>query len=748
MASIHSGIHATLGIDGNALHVLAYSLRRQLFAVDSLEVTISSTGEQLPEPATLVGKDARFALRRDIGGEFYFSGVVVMACQSEGEDDVRTLNLEISPELWHLSRRSHHRVFQNMTVKDVTEQVLTSAGVAAVRNWSLDGNHPSRLYITQYNETDLEFVQRILAEEGIYFATDDTDAQSTVHFSDNPTGFGDVDGPSTLQFLREFGWEGADDTVSKLTLTERIASDKATIREFDWNSPKVDLTSTVEAQDGRAHAAESYRFPGRATDLGQLKTRTNCLLEALRVDRLVLLGETGSFALRPGLRFSVDGHPYARINAGYLVTEVRVNGKREHQHAERRAEGESYVSRVEFSAIPTTEGRYRPKPRSPMRKIPGLQTAVVTGPSGDEIHTNEHGQVTVLFPWEGDKPADHNSSSWKRTSQVPLGGSMLLPRMHWEVAVSAVEGDVDHRMVMSRFYNADTMPPYALPEKKAAMSLQTNTTPGGGTSNEIRMSDNKGEEEMFFNGSYDMSVNVGNNATESVGVNYKTQIGANHTLKVANSMMANVGSNQTINVSVNHKTSVATLSVDEIGGDHTLTIGGKRTMMIGGDHRRTVAADSTETVGASRIEAVVGAVSDATMANMTQTAGAALVEVTAASRSLIAASARSETTGAAKVILAKGGRGVEASSLAVTVGGAVLNIVKGNRTAKAGAALNDTVAGAQIIKADNVTFEAETALSITMGASTITLTPASVIIAGASIKVDANSVDLGIIMNN
>ncbi|HMA92235.1 MAG TPA: type VI secretion system tip protein TssI/VgrG, partial [Polyangiaceae bacterium] len=643
MANIHSGVQASLQVDGVSWDVLDYTLSRQLFAVDQVHVQAATPDLEPSTPARVLGAKARFQLVRGGGASLNFGGIVVGAHLQRDPDDVCTLVLDIASELWRLSRRSNHRVFQKMSVKDVTEEVLTNAGIGVERKWLLKQSHPPRPYITQFNETDLEFVQRILAEEGVYFATEDTASSTTVSFSDDPTGLGEITGRSTLTFLREFGWQGADDCVFRLSLSEGIRPDKATLREFDWEHPKVDLTASSEAEDNRAHVAEIYRFPARTAESQQLKMRSQVLLQAQRVDSMVLVGETGSLALRPGLRFGVDGHTYSRLNAKYLVTGIQIRGQGQHQNAHRTTTDQRFGYAAEFRAIPVEKGRYRPSVPSVMCRVPGLQSAVTTGSAGDEIHTNEHGQVTVLFPWEQGKSADQNSSCWMRTSQVPLGGSMLLPRMNWEVAISATEGDVDQRMIMSRLYNAATMPPYELPAAKARMALQTNTTPGGGSSNELRMSDTKGEEEMFFNGSKDMSVNVGNNATESVAVDYETTVGSNRTVKVVDSMTGKVCANQTVAIAANHKTSVATLNVDHVTGNHTLTIGAKRTMMIGGDHRRTVGGDSTETVGASRIEAVVGGVSDATLANMTQTVGAALVEVTTASRSLIASSARAET---------------------------------------------------------------------------------------------------------
>lgn len=742
-------IEATVSVEGKPCTVLSYALRRTLFEVDRVVVTLADSANHFPLPETWLGKSAAFELRAGEIQRTDLCGIIVGAKRVLGADNAYLQKVEICPSLWRLTKRTNHRVFQKASVKEVAEEVFSLAGLDMTRDWTLSGLHPKRPYITQYNESDFDFLRRILAEEGIYFTVDYSADEATLKLTDSPTGLGDISGTNTLTFKQEFGSHGVGDFVQKLALAETLRPDKVTLRDFSWENVKFDLTSQAEAKDDRTHSAEFYSYPGRTAEKDQLDARADYFLTALRADSQVLVGQTASLQLKPGFRFVVEDHPYVTMNGEYLVTAVEFSASRPRQHSEATAAAGRMTQRLEFSAIPLKEGSYRPQTVSRMLRVAGLQTAVTTGPAGDEIHTNEQGQVTVLFPWELDKPADQNSSVWMRTSQVPLGGSMLLPRMKWEVAVSAREGDVDHRVIMSRLYNSDSMPPYPLPENKARMSLQTSTTPGGGSSNELRMSDTKGQEEMFFNGSKDMSVNVGNNATESVKMNYKTEVGANHDLKIIDSMMGNVGSNQAITVAVSQKTSVATLNVDEIGGDHTMSVGGMRTLMIGGDHRRTVGGSSTETVGAARIEAVIGAVSDSTMANMNQTVGAALVEVAAGSRSLIAAATRSETTGALKVILAKGGRGVEASALAATVGGAVINIVKGDRKASAGAMLADTVAGAQIVKAKNVTLTAQASLTIVMGASVITMTPASITFAGVSIKVDSGAIDMGaMIMNN
>ena len=374
--------------------------------------------------------------------------------------------------------------------------------------------------------------------------------------------------------------------------------------------------------------------------------------------------------------------------------------------------------------------------------VAGLQTAITTGPSGEEIYTDKSGQVKVQFHWDRLGKKDDKSSLWMRTSQIPTGGSMLLPRMKWEVAVRFNESDADNPYIMSRLYNVATPPPYSLPEHKARSALQTATTPGGGSVNEIRMQDTKGSEEFFANASKDMSVDVKNNTTEQVGNNQTRTVGSNHKLNVTNSSMLSVGADQTINVTGNQAYHVETFMVDQVGGSHTLHIGGNRTMMIGGDHKRTVGGDSTLTISGMMLDAVINDVTDATLADFHHKVGGAFVEITAGGRTVTVKGNRDDKTGLVKIIASKGGRGVDITGgLNVKVAGAIINKLDGDRNESSKTTYLELAAGAQMVKADEIALEADTLLSLVMGASTITLMPAMVAIAGLSVKVDGDSVD-------
>jgi type VI secretion system secreted protein VgrG len=747
MADVHTLAIPSVTIGGRAYFVLRYELDEKLAELGVLSCALWDDSEELlPAPGDVLDQAATFTLARDDGSEVRaFVGKVVHAALAPDDDDLPVLHVVVAPTLWNLSKRADCRIFQAMSAVDIVKKVLLEAGVpAAQQDFRLHDAHATRTYTVQYRETDLAFVHRLLFEEGIYFAIHHRDGKDVVVFGDAPDGLGDVEGPTSLSFFEEFGAEGAADRVIRLSTTSSVQSDKVFVRDYNPDKPSLKLEGPAEGSDPGAHELEIYEYPARCEDEAAAKRIAKLLLDSVQAGREVIHGETGSLALWPGLRVSVAGHPYDPLNQEYLVTRSRIVGEQP-RHFD-VASGRAPTLSIEFWGVPTATTRYRPPRLLRERRVIGAQTAVTTGPGGQEIHTDAGGHVKVSFHWDRSGKKDDTSSRWIRTSQLPTGGSMLLPRVGWEVQVRHVEGDADRPFVLGRVYNAVTPPPYALPKHSARSAVQTATTPGGGSSNEFRMTDTKGQEEMFFNASKDATTHVKNNATESIGNDHQKKVGSNQSRSVTDSASANVGSNQQITVSGNQTVHVETFMVDQVA-NHALSIGGRRDLKVGGDHRRDVTGASTLEVGGSQIDLVVGSVTDETMGNFKHDVGAALLELCVGDRTVTVAGDISEHAGAAKVIAVKGGRGVTVGgSMNVKCVGAIVNVAKQDHAEQSGGNYTEVAVGAQIVKADGVSFEADTALTVVMGASILSLTPASVALLGLSAKLDGNVADTAILI--
>ena len=744
MAAVKVIVLPTLEIEGTPFRVLDYELSEALSTRSLLTCEAMEQDVEPLNPIALIGKDAIFQLSRSDGsGQRQFLGRVVRAERAPTEDDVRTLRLRIAPAPWALGKRSDCRTFQEMSVVDIVKEVLDKAGVGSDRqDWRVTEEHAARAYVVQYRETDFDFMQRLLSEEGIYYAVQFVDGKDMMIFGDDPAGLGEIEAPTTLPFHHASGAEEAIDAVMRVSQALRVTPDKVMLRDYNPDKPSF-IEATVESDDEGSHVLEIYDYPARCAEPAEAETRAAVLLDEVQAPRNLVRGESGALTLFPGLRFTIEEHPYAPLNQEYLVTSMQILGGTPRLGA---AADATPTYRCKFEAMPSKH-RYRPQRVARAADMVGLQTTFTTGPPGKEIHTSASGQVTVRYHWDRLGPSDDNSSPFVRTSQMPTGGSVLLPRMKWEVSTVHLEGDPDRPLVMGRMYNGTTPPPYNLPDECASSSLQTATTPGGGSTNEMRMGDSAGAEQMFFNASKDMTVDVKNNTTDSIGNNSTRAIGSNQTKNITNSLTAMVGANQTLHVGGNQTVSVETLLQDEVGADHTLDIGGNRDMKVGGDHKRDVGADSTLDVGGMQIDLVVGSTTDETLGDYTHDVSAALVDIVATDRSLQVGGSITEKAGAAKLIGVGGGRGLEVTgNMTQKVAGAIINIADGDRTETSGGMYSEVAAGAHIVKAANITIEADTMLSLIMGASTLTMLPAVVTLLGLKLKLDGDVIDDSILV--
>ncbi len=748
-------VKGAVTVDGEAYRLLACQIRESLSALPVAVIEIgtldSVNNSGPPDPGTMIGKPIVIKLDREDGAQSrQFVGVATEATRLADKEGRPFTRITVIPRLFRLGKRADCRTFQQKSVPDIVKEVLTVAGLASdAQEARLSGSYAPRVYCVQYRETDLDFVARLLSEEGIYFAVTFEDGKDTVVFCDDPTGLDDLEGNASLPFAHTMGFSSSSACVLWVKDSTEVRSDKAFIRDYDFERPKLALEAPVEGKDDGGHSLEVYQYPGRFLDQEVGKRYAQVLLDSLQAERHIVTGESTVLTMSPGRRFTITDHPYEPLNQELLITGVETEYREGFSsRAGAPASGQGFTCR--FTAVPTATTAYRPPRRERAVAIPGLQTAVTTGPSGQEIHSDKHGRVKAKYMWDRLGKADETSSLWMRTSQVPTGGSMLLPRVGWEVSVRHVEGDPDVPIVMSRLYNTVTPPPYALPAGKARGAMQTATTPGGGSSNEFRMDDTKGKEEMMFNASKDMTVDVVNNTTESVGNNETHSIGSNHKVNVTNSVMASVGASQTVSVGSNQTVHVETFMVEQIGGAHTLAIGGNRDMKIGGDHRREVAGGDKTDVGSLMTDLVVGKISTEGSASLTIDVGTASALITAGDHNLDIVGDRTEATGAAKAVIAVGGRGVEITgAMTQKVAGAILAKIGGDMADTAATTFTEVAAGAHILKADKVVFEGETIVSFVMGASTITLTPASISIAGVSIKIDgAVAETAALIMDN
>jgi len=501
----------------------------------------------------------------------------------------------------------NHRclIQQDVDVKAAVTAVLTDAASMLKVEWRLTGSYPTRDYCVQYQETDLAFISRLLESEGIYYFFEaDEDGNLTMVLCDDSTAAKPIDGEPTLH--RRMGLIGTDkDSILAIVDRRAVVSGKFTLRDFNFQKPKVDMTATAA---GSLHADfEVYDYPGGYLEPADGKRIAQLRLDAEQVESQTISMDVDCTRVSVGRKLTVADA--GSVDGDWVVMSVV------HEHEWDESGTPRYICQAEL--LPATT-KFRPARVTPLPLIEGPQTATVTCPAGsqpEEIHTDEHGRCKVKFHWDLGPAMDDKSTAWLRVSQLQTSGSMMLPRLNWEVVVEFLEGNPDRPVITGRLYNGLFMPPYALPQGKTRTSISTASTPGGGGSNEIRMEDKAGGEEIMLHSEKDTNITVANNKTKNVGnnetlqvkVDSTTSVGANQTVKITKGAQSSIKADQTVSVGGERSLEVNAVASWNVTGNSTTTVGGMQSEQIGNPLQALIAlavAKAAEVAAATAKDAV------------------------------------------------------------------------------------------------------------------------------------------------
>jgi type VI secretion system secreted protein VgrG len=385
--------------------------------------------------------------------------------------------VHVVPALWALSQRRDSFIFQEKTVPEILEDVLTEALQPFERSFRLELNREfqPREYCVQYRETDLDFVLRLLEEEGLFFYFDHSGEKEELVVAEENEQCPPCEAANGSPITPK-GPEAAtaaDESLRHFDFAQQLHTTSVVVRDFDWTQPALDLTKKVRAKDAQTRDRESYEYPAPLLgpyDAGSKKYKHEQKQEELRRQAFQVegkrgLGEGYVTGFTPGYMFELSGHGQPALDQWYLLTRVEHHGHAPEEltsdtHALGKRDSERY--RNTFECIPL-DVPFRPERRRTRARIAGLQTATVVGPSGEEIFTDEHGRIKVQFHWDRVGEEDENSSCWVRVAQPWAGknwGANFIPRIGQEVIVSFLEGDPDQPLVTGSVYNAIQKHPY------------------------------------------------------------------------------------------------------------------------------------------------------------------------------------------------------------------------------------------------------------------------------------------------
>lgn len=566
------------------------------------------------DPAKLLGKNVTVKLELPDGGHRHFDGYVTRFGAVGAHGRHTRYQIEARPWLWLLTLTSDCRIFQDKTVPEIVKEIFDKYPNAVFEN-RLTSSYRKWEYCVQYRETDFNFVSRLMEQEGIYYFFTHADNKHTLVLADSGSAHEPFPGYEQIPFIaQDQSTRLEQECINAWRFSRRIEPGKVVLDDFDFKKPSTDLQVRTKIDRDNAEANhEQFDYPGEYVTTGEGEHYARVRLEELQAGRELAEGTANTRGLAVGRLFKLTKQARADQNREYLVVSAHYQLDYTEYEAQEGA-GANYS--CGFVAMNSKEP-YRPGIRTAKPHVQGPQTAIVVGPSGDEIYTDNHGRVKVQFHWDRYGKEDEQSSCWMRVSHPWAGknwGMVAIPRIGQEVIVDFLEGDPDRPIITGRVYNAEQMPPYELPANKTQTGIKSRSSTGGSPANfnEIRFEDKKGSEQVFIHAEKNQDIEVENDETHWVGHDRKktidhdetTHVKHDRTETVDNNEMITIGVDRTETVGSNETITIGANRTEQVGANESITIGANRSINVGASETATVALQRTHTVGINETIAI------------------------------------------------------------------------------------------------------------------------------------------------
>jgi len=589
-------LQITTPLGQDALLLASFSGREAMSEPFEFRVQMYSDNGAI-DPNSLLRQPATVSLIPKDGTTRYFHGIFRDFAQGGFDERSQLYVYEgtLVPSGWFLSLAWDCRIFQNKSVPDIVEQVLKDWNVTNYK-LSLTGTYAAREYCVQYRESVLNFISRLLEEEGIAYFFVHEDGKHTLTLTDQTPSAPQCAQSQIHYSIISPGGNVEDSVIFSLNRTTQVFSPKAALTDYYFETPSLNLLSSTQTTTKTTGTEEKFDYPGRYTTRADGDRYSKIRIQELETYSQVVRGESNVISLTSGCQFALVDHYRSDMNASYLVTEV--NHKTDVQQYVAASRGAALQYTNDFTAIPL-KTPFRPPRRAMKPIVTGSQTAVVVGPSGEEIYVDKYARVKVQFFWDRVGKKDENSSCWVRVSQIWAGknwGWMTIPRIGQEVVIDFLEGDPDRPLIVGRIYNAEQMPPYTLPDNSTQSGLKSRSSKSGSTDNfnEIRFEDKKGSEQLYVHAEKDMLTEVENDDTQSVDHDRTITVKGKHTETI------------TGDTTITIKEGNHSLTLNQGNQSVTLDQGNQSTKISMGDQSTKVSLGSASHEAMQQIELKVG----------------------------------------------------------------------------------------------------------------------------------------------
>ncbi|ELV8646134.1 type VI secretion system tip protein VgrG [Vibrio fluvialis] len=540
-------------------------------------------------PEMVVDKVAELTLYRDDMLVQRVNGIVRRFTQGDTGHHHTFYSLTLVPALERLSLRHNSRIFQLNTVPEILSIVLQEMGINDYA-FALTRDCEQREFCVQYRETDLDFLHRLAAEEGLVYSFIHEEGKHTLIFSDASDSLPKLGEPIPYNTLA--GGMIESPYISALSVHTQSEVSQTALQDYSFKKPAYSFAQQAVGTE-MAYQQPNYEHfdaPGRYKDDVSGKAFSQIRLDYLRRNAHTATGKSNQPLLRPGVKFDLKEHLDDTLNRDWLVVSVTSQGTQPQALEEAGGHGATTYAN-QFTLIPAHR-TWRATPQA-KPQVDGPMIAIVVGPEGEEIFCDEHGRVKLHFPWDRYSNGDEHSSCWVRVSQGWAGsqyGMIAIPRIGHEVIVSFLNGDPDQPIVTGRTYHATNTAPYALPDNKTKTVLRTETHQGQGY-NELSFEDQAGSEQVYLHAQKDFDGLIENDHTSvikhdkhlTVENDCFTQIKNNQHLTVGGESRESVTGNRTLMVEGSLHVKTGSVWVNESGTEVHIKAGQKVVIEAGSE---------------------------------------------------------------------------------------------------------------------------------------------------------------------
>ncbi|MBC5764497.1 type VI secretion system Vgr family protein [Ramlibacter albus] len=506
--------------------------------------------------SSIIGKPVTVKMAITGGPTRYINGICSRFVHSGFDRDFAHYEAEIVPKLWLGTLYRDRKIYQGKTLVEIIKAVLGDVGVTFDVT-KVSGTYTALDYCVQYDETAFDFVSRLMERAGIFYFFKFADGAHTMWLGDSSSAFVDNTDSKAMRFFPQTGMESPIDTVSRFAHEYSVVLKTAKANDYDFENPSTALEGSHSASAGEGSLYEfgtGHKAASGGTALAKVR------VEASQVTSEVLRGDSFAYPFCAGTKFTLSGHFKTALNASFVLRRVH-----------HTARDELYTN--SFEAFPAATP-FRPPLLTLKPRAAGCETALVVGPSGEEIWTDKHGRIKVQFPWDRDGKKDDKASFWIRVQQSVAGksfGNIFIPRIGQEVVITYINGDPERPLVTGSVYNGENTVPETLPANQTMSIIRTRSSKQGSAGNEIKLEDKKDSELFYMHAQKDMTREIENALTTTIkkGAETHTLEEGDHTFEIKKGKEI-------------HK--VKTTRETTIEGDETLTDKGKFTQTVAKDY--------------------------------------------------------------------------------------------------------------------------------------------------------------------